>query len=207
MQQLVQIKTINSFFETKFKEKGSLFLGQAYPINSGEEATAILEKIKKQYYDATHHCYAYKLNPDIFKYSDDGEPNGTAGIRILNAIEHYNFTNIAVFVIRYFGGVKLGVGPLGKAYYNSANMTLQNAEIILRKPYQKIEITSNFENLNHIHRLFSNYNAVIDKTVYDEKPHFTCLIEINNVAQFQKTLTDLLKGDVSIKINEDIIYL
>ncbi len=202
-----QIKTLNRSYETKFKEKGSLFIGQAYPINSHEEINVILEKVKKQYYDATHHCYAYKLNSGEFKYSDNGEPNGTAGIRIINAIEHYELTNIAVVIIRYFGGVKLGVGPLGKAYYNSAEITLRDAEIITKKPYKKIEITSGFQNLSHIHRLISNYNAVIDNTTYDDKPHFTCLMETTNIVQFQKSLSDTLKGEVFIEITPDIIYL
>lgn len=207
MQQPEQIKTIDRSYETKFKEKGSVFIGQAYPIESEEDAEIILGKIKKQYYDATHHCYAYKLNSGEFKYSDDGEPGGTAGIRILNAIEHYELTNIVVVIIRYFGGVKLGVGPLGKAYYNSADLTLKEAKRKLLKPYQKIELTSDFQNLSHIHRLISNYNAIIDNTTYDDQPHFTCLLEIHNIKKFETELTDTLKGQVSIKISSEIIYL
>ena len=202
-----QIKTVNRSYETKFKEKGSQFIGRVYPVNSTEEINIILEDIKKQFYDASHHCYAYKLNNGIFKYSDDGEPNCTAGIRILNAVEHYEMTDILVIVIRYFGGVKLGVGPLGKAYYNSADLTLKDAEIITKKPYREIIITTNFQNLSRIHRLISNYNAVIVKTDYDDKSHFTCLTETYNVKKFQDALIEVLKGDVILQISNNIIYL
>ena len=207
MQKIEPINTINRSFETKFKEKGSLFIGQVYPVQTQEEALKILENIKKQYYDATHHCYAYKFNNGAFKYSDDGEPSGTAGIRILNAIEHFELTNLLAIVIRYFGGVKLGVGPLGKAYYNSAFATLESAQIIRKKPYRKIFITAKFSHLSNVHRLLANYNAIINNTSYDDAPHFDCLLEINNAQQFQNELTETLKGDVVIKQSDEILYI
>ena len=206
MKRLESVKTINKSYRTKFKEKGSQFTGLAYPVNSEDEINEILERIKKQFYDATHRCYAYKLNNGMFKYSDDGEPNGTAGTRILNAVEHYGLTNIIVIVVRYFGGVKLGVGPLGKAYYNSADITLKDAEIIEKRPYQKIEITVDFQNISHVHRLIANYNAVIDETSYDEKSHFSCFMETDNIIEFQKVLADTLKGSFTIDISEKIVY-
>ena len=207
MQKIEPINTINRSFETKFKEKGSLFIGQVYPVKTQEEVLKILENIKKQYYDATHHCYAYKFNNGAFKYSDDGEPSGTAGIRILNAIEHFELTNLLAIVIRYFGGVKLGVGPLGKAYYNSAFATLESAQIIRKKPYRKIFITTEFSHLSNVHRLLANYDAIINNTSYDDAPHFDCLLEINNAQQFQNELTETLKGDVVITQSDEILYI
>ena len=138
MQKIENYKTIGSFNETTLKEKSSVFNAQAYPVENEEDALQIVEKTKKKYYDATHHCYAYKLTGNKIKYSDAGEPSGTAGIRILNAINHFNMQNILVIVIRYFGGTKLGVGPLGKAYYNSVIQTLKSSRIIEKKAYKKI---------------------------------------------------------------------
>ncbi|MDZ7765436.1 MAG: YigZ family protein [Melioribacteraceae bacterium] len=105
-----------------------MFIGYAAPCKNDEEAEQILEGKKKQYYDATHNCYAYKILPESIKYLDDGEPSGTAGIRILNAIQHFDLTNLIVISTRYFGGTKLGVGPLGKAYYNSALLYTQRCK-------------------------------------------------------------------------------
>ena len=98
MNGITQIKTILSYSETKFKEKSSIFLGFAYPVKSIEDVTGKLALVRKKYFDATHHCYAYKLANNILKYSDDGEPSGTAGIRILNVIEHFNLVNILLVV-------------------------------------------------------------------------------------------------------------
>ncbi|MBI5727800.1 MAG: YigZ family protein, partial [Ignavibacteriales bacterium] len=109
--------TISEKAEFRLKEKGSLFTGIAFPVRNVQECDEILAQHRKDFYDATHVCYAYRIINGPVKYSDDGEPAGTAGVRLLNAIEHFNYYNILVLSIRYFGGTKLGVGPLGKAYY------------------------------------------------------------------------------------------
>ena len=111
-----KILTLDNFAEVTYKEKSSVFRGQVYHCETDNEAANILAQTKKKYYDATHHCFAFKLITEKFKYSDDGEPNGTAGIRILNAIEHFDLINVMVVITRYYGGTKLGFGPLGKAY-------------------------------------------------------------------------------------------
>ena len=153
------IRTIEGFTEAGIKEKGSVFTGQAYFMNNPEDCLSKLNEIRKEFYDATHHCYCYKLNTGEIKYSDNGEPSGTAGIRILNAIEHFDLTDILVVVIRYFGGTKLGVGPLGKAYYESALNVSKNSQIIVKDPYQKISITTNFDKMGHVFRLLTTFNG------------------------------------------------
>ena len=157
MKELDEILTIKGFFESKFKEKGSQFIGLAYPINSENEFQSILAEIKKKYYDASHHSYAYRLLNNTFKYSDAGEPSGTAGIRILNAIEHFNLLNVLVIVVRYFGGTKLGVGPLGKAYYHSAEITLNDSDKIKKTAYKRIFVSVDFSFTSLLHKTFSDY--------------------------------------------------
>ncbi|MDY0082235.1 MAG: YigZ family protein, partial [Ignavibacteriaceae bacterium] len=125
-----QIKTIKEYRQNSFKEKSSEFLAIVYPVENVSAAQDYLQEIRKKYYDASHHCYSYKIKTGEQKYSDDGEPNGTAGIRILNAIEHFGLTGILLFVVRYFGGIKLGVGQLGKAYYNASIGVFEHSEII-----------------------------------------------------------------------------
>ncbi len=125
----MQFKTITQTTEAVYKEKSSEFLAFAYPIGSEDDAAGHLAVLKKKYFDATHHCYAWKLNTGSEKFSDDGEPAGTAGKRILNAILHYDLTNVMIVVVRYYGGTKLGVGPLGVAYFSAAEQALAAATI------------------------------------------------------------------------------
>ena len=118
--------------EGLYKEKGSKFIASAFTVMSEEEAKSAIGDIKKQYYDARHHCYAYMLGPDMkqFRSSDDGEPSGTAGKPILNQILSKDVTNVCVVVTRYFGGIKLGTSGLINAYKTAAREALDNATIV-----------------------------------------------------------------------------
>lgn len=197
------VKTIQNTAEHKYKEKGSVFISKCYPVASPLEIENLLGGIRKKYYDATHHCYAYKLLDGTVKYSDDGEPSGTAGIRILNAIEHFELTNILVVVIRYFGGTKLGVGPLGKAYYTSAFEVLANVKKIEKKLYKKIRINYDYEQTNKIHYLLSKYSATGISNGFNERPFITCLIEKNKAENFSKELFENTAGKIKIDIEEE----
>ncbi len=207
MNELEKIKTIEKYCEAEYKEKGSVFIGQSFPIDSENEFSDILDSVKKKYYDATHHCYAYKLLDGNFKYSDDGEPNGTAGIRILNAIEHYDLTSVLVIVIRFYGGTKLGVGPLGKAYYSSAFNSLSASRIITKYAYHNLIITSDFNNINHVHRILSNHEAKIIDSTYSENATFNCLVFPKDIESITYQLTEASKGSIQIKLGENIQYL
>lgn len=202
-----KIKTIASYNEYKFKEKGSLFIGQAHPVELEEEARQILESVKKKFYDATHHCYAYLLQDNTSKYSDDGEPSGTAGIRIINAINHFSLVNLLLISIRYYGGTKLGVGPLGKAYYRSAEETLASAKIIEKTAYQKIRIEFDFNHTSQIHHYLSLYNAVQIKNIFKTNPSIECLITPNQVKKMAEDLVEATKGGVKISLSGKINYL
>jgi uncharacterized YigZ family protein len=155
-----------SYSEFKLKEKGSVFLAQIFPAADETQAANILQTTKKKYFDATHNCYSFRIYPDIFKYSDDGEPNGTAGIRILNALRHFNLYNCILIVTRYFGGTKLGVGPLGNAYYNSAIGVIKSAKIEQKHLHNLIEIEFGFSLSKMIYHLIEEFNVRIDKTNY-----------------------------------------
>jgi uncharacterized YigZ family protein len=207
MEDIKQIKTITSSTETKYKEKGSVFISKAFQINNLDEVDSKLNNIKKEYYDASHHCYAFKLHNGIFKYSDDGEPNGTAGIRILNAIDHFELTNILIVVTRYFGGTKLGVGPLGKAYYKSAIQTIDSVQIKVLKPYKKIYISADFSYTSHVHRILSKHNAVIKNSTFDTKANFDCLSEEKEVEFILNELTEISKGEILLSPSDDIYYI
>ncbi len=202
------INTLVGTFETKLKEKGSLFICQAFFSSDIAECEKILTSIKKKYFDATHHCYAFRLNNGDTKYSDNGEPNGSAGIRIFNAIEHFDLTDLIVIVIRYFGGTKLGVGPLGKAYYESAFNTLQSAEIIVKNPYNEITITTNFEQMGHVFRILSGLNSKNMVSEYGENSiKIKCFLGVRELPALQKSLEIFSRGDIEIVSSEAIVYL
>lgn len=207
MQKIEKYRTIASFNETTLKEKSSIFTAQVFPVENEEVASIILEKTKKKYYDATHQCYAYKLIGEQIKYSDAGEPSGTAGIRILNAINHFNLQNILVIVIRYFGGTKLGVGPLGKAYYNAALQTLENSQIIEKKGYKKILFETDLNQVNNIYHLVDEFNSKIIKSDYSNIVKFECLVLSGKIERFESSLNKITKGEAKIIINDDIVFI
>ena len=118
--------------EGLYKEKGSKFIAETFVVMSEDEAKEAVASVKKKYFDARHHCYAYMIGPDkkTFRSSDDGEPSGTAGKPILNQILSKDVTNVCVIVVRYFGGIKLGVSGLINAYKTAARDALDNAQIV-----------------------------------------------------------------------------
>ena len=201
-----KILTVDNFSEVTYKEKSSIFIGQVYHCETENEATNILGPIKKKYYDATHHCFAYKFITEQFKYSDDGEPNGTAGIRILNAIEHFNLINVMVVITRYYGGTKLGVGPLGKAYYTSAYNVLEEAKKLEKVLFQKVIIEAVFNYIRHIHRILSNHSATIENSEYKEKAIFICFIMPSELTKTTFQLTDISKGEIKFVATEEYYY-
>jgi uncharacterized YigZ family protein len=118
--------------EGLYKEKGSKFIGLAYPVKSEEEIRETLEMVKKKFHDARHHCYAWRLGSDksAHRYNDDGEPSGTAGRPIFGQIQSKDLTNILIIVVRYFGGTKLGVSGLIRAYKTASSEALDQARIL-----------------------------------------------------------------------------
>jgi putative IMPACT (imprinted ancient) family translation regulator len=128
--------SVASEAEAIYKEKGSEFIARVYPVAAESECGDILSLVRKEYHDATHHTYAYRLADDTVRYSDDGEPSGTAGPRILNAIEKHDLYNVIVIVVRYFGGIKLGTGRLGKAYSTAANEVIAVCKKVERTAYR-----------------------------------------------------------------------
>ncbi|HQF43489.1 MAG TPA: YigZ family protein [Ignavibacteriaceae bacterium] len=202
-----QIKTIKNNRQNSFKEKGSEFIAIAYPVDNETAAQNHLQEIRKKYYDATHHCYAYKIKTGEQKYSDDGEPNGTAGIRILNAIEHFDLTDILLIVVRYFGGVKLGVGPLGKAYYNASTSVLEHSEIVQKTLYEEIGVEVEFNFISNIHRVANQLSAIISDMQFTTNAYFTCYIKPINIEKFIAELTNLTNGQISIKRKKSYRYL
>ena len=198
-----KILTIKEFYESKFKQKGSIFIGQVYPVVQEKQAEEILASVRKKYHDATHHCYAYRVYAKEEKYSDDGEPTGTAGVRILNAIHHLDLYNVLAISIRYFGGVKLGVGLLGKAYYHSALQTLEQAKKIEKFLKNKLKIIFDYSLSGKIHNLLNLHNAKIIQTRFEDKPAILFLIEPKRQGHFASAVKELSKGSTRLEVLEE----
>ncbi len=199
-------KTLKSHYESEVKEKKSIFLAEAYPVSIENEVEKILNDLKKKYYDASHRCYAYRLIIGKSKFADAGEPSGTAGIRILNAIDHFEIHDCLLVVIRYFGGTKLGVGPLGKAYYNAASDVLSKAEIITMKPHYMAELMASISSSERLLGFLYSNNIKIVETNYDLKVKIKCLIPVDDYESISKKITELLAGNLSIAVKDKILF-
>lgn len=199
-----EINVIEKSYKYEIKVKGSRFFGFAFPAENEEEIYHKLKRLKKEYYDASHHCYAYKLT-DNFKYSDAGEPSGTAGIRILNAIDHYDLVNILIVIVRYFGGTKLGAGNLGRTYYESAIKVLAKADIKKKYLYQRVIIIADYHLVRKVYHIFNNSENRIINTTFTENANFECLVKPDQYIHFLREMKDISGGKIEIKVL-DIIY-
>ncbi|MCX6152263.1 MAG: YigZ family protein [Ignavibacteriales bacterium] len=192
--------TVKDITETRTKEKGSVFMCFSYPVLNLDEAHLILESLKKKYFDALHHCYALTFTDNSTKYSDAGEPAGTAGKRILNAIQHFNLNNVLVVVVRYFGGTKLGIGPLGKAYYDSAFNNLNAANKIEKRKFIRISLFAKFDLTGDVYQLLSKVEAKILNSVFKEKFCLEFLVPAKNHSLFIEEIKQIGRGQIKYEI-------
>jgi uncharacterized YigZ family protein len=155
--------------EILYKEKNSKFFGYAFPVTNEEEIKNHLEQLKKQHYGAVHNCYAFQIGTENIQYraNDDGEPSNTAGTPIYGQIQSFGLTNILVVVVRYFGGVKLGVGGLITAYRTAAQMALEASEIIEKTINVTYSITFDYKNMNKVMRVIKEKNIEIETQKMD----------------------------------------
>jgi uncharacterized YigZ family protein len=187
--------------EVLFKEKNSKFFGYAFPIQNEEEVKLYLEQLKKQHFPARHWCYAYQLGTDKISYraNDDGEPNNSAGMPIYGQIQSFELTNVLVVVVRYFGGVKLGVGGLISAYKTSAQMALENAIIIEKTIDVHFQLFFEYKNMNKVMRIVKEKNLEI---IHQEMTE-NCILTISTRKKNAEKVFDIFSNlfEVEIKTN------
>ncbi len=172
--------TINSTSQGEYKENKSRFIAFAYSIERVEEVKILVDKLKKDYYDARHHCYAYKIGvgeEQISRAFDDREPSHTAGDMILGAIESKKLTNILIVVVRYFGGIKLGASNLAKAYKQASILALDNAHIIEKIITSEIEFSFDFSIMSQINKFLKDNR--FNKLDYTYTSANSILLQIN----------------------------
>jgi uncharacterized YigZ family protein len=185
--------TISAPVDAEIKIQGSRFLSYAVPVRDAEQFMAYLDTLKKEHYNATHHCYAYRvgLDSEHFRYNDDGEPSGTAGKRILGAIDRHEITDTGIVVVRYFGGTKLGVGGLGRAYADSAEEVLQRAEVVERIITAEFTVEFPFDLTSQVHHLLEQSGASVTDRVYAETVQYRCNVRKSHIG---RCVEDLLEG-------------
>lgn len=189
--QIFSYRTIQNPSEGLYKEKGSKFLGFAIPVQSEDEVKERIAEVKKKYFDARHHCYAYILGYDKAKFraNDDGEPNHSAGDPILGQIRSKGLTNVLVIVVRYFGGVKLGVGGLISAYKIAAQSALDGAAIIEKEVSMHYEIRYSYLNTPDVMKLVKDYNLEIKNQSFEEE----CKMEVTLVLRSKEPFEEKVK--------------
>lgn len=172
--------TINSTSQGEYKENKSRFIAFAYSIERVEEVKILVDRLKKDYYDARHHCYAYKIGvgkEQLNRAFDDREPSHTAGDMILGAIEAKKLTNVLIVVVRYFGGIKLGASNLAKAYKQASLIALDNAQIIEKTLTSNIEFSFDFSLMTQINKFLKDNR--FDKSDYTYTSSNSILLQIN----------------------------
>ena len=188
--------------EILFKEKNSKFFGYAFPVTSEDEIKNHLEILRKKHFGAVHWCYAFQLGTDKiqFRANDDGEPSNTAGMPIYGQIQSFGLTNILVVVVRFYGGIKLGVGGLIAAYRTSAQMALEDAEIIEKTIDVHYAISFDYKNMNKVMRVIKEKNLEI----IFQKMEMSCEIEIATRKKNAEMVFDIFSNlfEVEIKLKE-----
>lgn len=195
--------SIRSPVSAQIKIEGSRFIADAIPVVDEAEAQGSLETIRKKFFDATHHCFAYVIGAglSIVRYSDDGEPSGTAGVKIYSALHSRQLSDILLVVTRYFGGTKLGVGGLGRAYGEAAVKGIESAEIISKALMSVVEIQFGFNDTNAVMNAIHSNKFKIASTQYaDDQSILRVLVPHSNYTKFQFQLRDATRARAGITV-------
>ena len=182
------------------KVKGSRFLGYAAPVQNKEDAHSYLEELSKKYYDATHVCYAYQYGLSteaVSRYSDAGEPSGTAGLPIMEAITGRHFNFVICVVVRYFGGTKLGTGGLSRAYSECASITLDDANPIRHYIEEVLEIRHPYDLTGQVMHVLSQPGVTIVESKYDTDVQVKIRVRKSKLSTIKKMLIDQSSGQAS----------
>ena len=202
-----EYKTVFESGESTIIIEKSKFIGYSRHVETEEDALTFINEIKKKNKDATHNVSAYILGEkkNAQKYSDDGEPSGTAGIPILELMKKEELTNSAIVVTRYFGGIKLGAGGLVRAYSKSAKSTLENSLISQKKIFIPIEILFDYSFLGKIQNDISTRNILASKPDFEDVVKYTIYVDKEEIDSSINHINDLTSGNVIIDIKDEVL--
>ena len=191
--------TIEKKSKTEFVEKRSRFIGAAFPVSNREEAERIVSELKSEYWDAKHNVFAYILREgNIKRFSDDGEPQGTAGMPVLDVIEKQGLCDVLVVVTRYFGGVLLGTGGLVRAYSHSAALAIEAAKLVLMTPATECFLSCDYSSFGTIQVFLNNEECKDITSVFEDDVKIKFYVKSDNLSGFENRLTELSNGKIEL---------
>lgn len=184
------------FGEDEFYEKKSHFIGRVWPVETEEEALEKIQQMKKQHYDATHNCWAYIIRDGAVRFSDDGEPGGTAGMPMLQVLQREGLQNIACVVTRYFGGILLGAGGLVRAYTKGAKIAVDAAGKSIKRVWTVVYVPCPYPFYERVRLEVSAFGGIIRQTDFGAEVELELLFPQEKTNEFLECLTDLTSGTV-----------
>ena len=184
------------FGEDEFYEKKSHFIGRVWPVETEEEALEKIQAMKKQHYDATHNCWAYIIKDGAVRFSDDGEPGGTAGMPMLQVLQREGLYNIVCVVTRYFGGILLGAGGLVRAYTKGAKIAVDAAGKSMKRVWTVVYLPCPYPFYERVKLLVAEFEGIIRQTDFGAEVELELLFPEAKVQAFFEKLTDLSSGTI-----------
>ena len=182
--------------EDEFTEKKSRFIGRVWLVETEEEALEKIQQMKKQHYDATHNCWAYIIKDGAVRFSDDGEPGGTAGMPMLQVLQREGLYNIVCVVTRYFGGILLGAGGLVRAYTKGAKIAVDAAGKSMKRVWSVLYLPCPYTFYERVKLLVAEYGGIIRETEFGAEVELELLFPEAQVQPFLEKLTDMTSGTV-----------
>lgn len=201
-------KSIHKYGRDEIIINKSRFIGTAIPVENEEQAIEFIDNIRKEFKDATHNCYAYVIgeNKNIQRYSDDGEPSGTAGMPILNVINQENLVNVAVVVTRYFGGVLLGAGGLVRAYTKGCKIGLESGKIVDKNLYYDVSFNLGYTLLGKMDNELMKNNFIVKDKIYSDHIEFKLIVQENETYKINALVNEITSGKEQINIGQATYY-
>lgn len=204
---MADYKTVRTASSGELTEKRSRFIGYCKPVSTEEEATAFIASIRSRHWDARHNVYAYSLREgNLRRYSDDGEPSGTAGMPVLDVLQKSGVTDVCVVVTRYFGGVLLGTGGLVRAYSQAARLGLEAAQVVLMERCACCTLRCSYTHYGKIASLLQEYGAGLDDTVYEADVLLRFHIKPEALPGLNKALADATAGEIAVETEKEAYF-
>lgn len=196
-------KTVAGFASAEFIERKSRFIGYIMPVTTTDEAEEFIEKIRKQHRDATHNVYAYVLREgQLARYSDNGEPQGTAGIPVLDVIQKSGLVDVCVVATRYFGGILLGGGGLVRAYSHTASIAIGAGTVQAVAPYTRLQILCDYGLYGKLTYCFPQFGVITEASEFTDVIELTLVLLGTQVDAFCKEVTEITNGQAVITVFE-----
>ena len=192
MDQFDAYRSIAAPAQGLFKDNGSRFIAFAYPVETEDQVKELVQALRKEYHDARHHCYAYRLGykGDVWRASDDGEPSGSAGRPILGQIDSLGLSDVLVVVVRYFGGIKLGIPGLIRAYKTSTSDALSSAQIVEKIAAQNFGISFDYLSMNAVMKVLKDMDLPQSNQLFGERCSIQVRVRLTAVEDFKKKMKD-----------------